>query len=379
MYVLLPSPPLSPPQIARQTLFAEGARGSCAEELMQRFDLRAGRDPQSFGLGLKEVWRVPKALAQPGLIQHTLGWPLSHNVYGGSFLYHMAPDLVLLGLVVGLDYANPFLSPYSEFQRWKHHPAVRKHIEGGECIQYGARVINEGGLQAVPKLTFPGGALVGCSAGFVNVPKIKGTHTAMKSGMLAADAVADALAPAAGAGASSGGAGLELTAYQAALERSWVWEELRGVRNYHPSFKLGLVPGMLYSGLSAFVLKGREPWTFRNRVADSAKTAPAVGQERIAYPKPDGVLSFDLLTNLARSGTNHEADQPPHLRVRAGMADVPTDVSLGTFGAPESRFCPAKVYEYVDKKCVALAICARQRAFASASVQMRARATSCRR
>jgi electron-transferring-flavoprotein dehydrogenase len=372
-----------PPQIARQTLFAEGARGSCAEELMQRFDLRAGRDPQSFGLGLKEVWRVPKALAQPGLIQHTLGWPLSHNVYGGSFLYHMAPDLVLLGLVVGLDYANPFLSPYSEFQRWKHHPAVRKHIEGGECIQYGARVINEGGLQAVPKLTFPGGALVGCSAGFVNVPKIKGTHTAMKSGMLAADAVADALAPApaagagAGAGASSGGAGLELTAYQAALERSWVWEELRGVRNYHPSFKLGLVPGMLYSGLSAFVLKGREPWTFRNRVADSAKTAPAVGQERIAYPKPDGVLSFDLLTNLARSGTNHEADQPPHLRVRAGMADVPTDVSLGTFGAPESRFCPAKVYEYVDKKCVALAICARQRAFASASVQMRARATSC--
>ena len=319
---------------------------------MQRFDLRAGRDPQSFGLGLKEVWRVPKGRARPGLVQHTLGWPLSHNVYGGSFLYHMAPDLVLLGLVVGLDYANPFLSPYSELQRWKHHPAVRSHIEGGECIQYGARVINAGGLQAVPKLAFPGGALVGCSAGFVNVPKIKGTHTAMKSGMLAADAVADALAPAAGSGRAAGGAGLELAGYQQALERSWVWDELRGVRNYHPSFKLGLLPGMLYSGLSAFALKGREPWTFRNSLPDSAKTAPAIGHAPIAYPKPDGVLSFDLLTNLARSGTNHEADQPAHLRVRAGMEAVPSDVSLATFGAPESRFCPAKVYEFVDKKCV---------------------------
>ena len=314
---------------------------------MARFGLRAGRDPQSFGLGVKEVWRVPKGRLQPGLVQHSLGWPLPHNVYGGSFLYHMAPDLVLLGLVVGLDYANPFLSPYGELQRWKHHPAVRKHIEGGECIQYGARVINEGGMQAVPKLAFPGGALIGCSAGFVNVPKIKGTHTAMKSGMLAADAVADALAPPEGSGRAAGGAGLELDAYQQALEKSWVWEELRAVRNYHPSFKLGLLPGMAYSGFSAFISKGREPWTFRNSVPDSAKTAPAIAHAPIAYPKPDGVLSFDLLTNLARSGTNHEADQPAHLRVRKGMERVPSEVSLGTGGAAARSRARASLAPYL--------------------------------
>jgi electron-transferring-flavoprotein dehydrogenase len=326
--------------LGKQTLFAEGARGSCSQEVMARFNLRAGVDPQTYGLGLKEVWRLPAGRTRPGLVQHTLGWPLSRSVYGGSFLYHLAPDLVLAGFVVGLDYKNPYVNPYAEFQRWKHHPAVAKHLAGGECVQYGARVINEGGLQAVPKLTFPGGALVGCAAGFVNVPKIKGTHTAMKSAMLAADAVFDALAGGAGEGA-------EAARYGEDLRKSWVWEELTAVRNYHPSFGKGLLGGMLYSGLSAYVLKGREPWTFRNSRADAEATEPAAQHAPIAYPKPDGVLSFDLLTNLARSGTAHEADQPAHLRIKEGMEGAPAR-SFEKWGAPESRFCPAGVYEYPE-------------------------------
>ena len=330
--------------LGRQTLFAEGARGSCSEGVMARFNLREGKDPQTYGLGLKEVWRIPTAKARPGYIQHTLGWPLPTDVYGGSFLYHMAPDLVLVGFVVGLDYANPFISPYSEFQRWKHHPRVAKHLEGGECLTYGARVINEGGFQSIPKLTFPGGALIGCSAGFVNVPKIKGTHTAMKSGMVAADSVFEALAP----GSPLANAGAEVFSYQKSMESSWVWEELREVRNYHPSFKTGLVPGMLYSGLSAYLLKGKEPWTLRGHgVPDHATNAPAWQHTPIAYPKPDGVLSFDILTNLARSGTSHEADQPSHLTIKPGMEDAPLR-SYVKWGAPESRFCPAKVYEYPE-------------------------------
>jgi electron-transferring-flavoprotein dehydrogenase len=326
----------------KQTLFAEGARGSCTEDLSATFSLTAGRDPQTYGLGLKEVWRIPKDKCRPGYVQHSLGWPLPSDVYGGSFLYHMAPDLVLLGLVVGLDYKNPYLSPYQEFQRWKHHPAVSRHLEGGECIQYGARVINEGGLQAVPKLTFPGGALIGCAAGFLNVPKIKGTHTAMKSGMLAADAVYDTLA------ASGAGEGAEATRYESDFRASWVHDELKAVRNFHPSFKAGLYAGTLYSGLSAYVLRGKEPWTFRSAERDSAKTEPAFLHAPIPYPKPDGVLSFDLLSNLARSGTNHEHDQPSHLRVRPGMASVPAEVSYAKYAAPESRFCPARVYEYPE-------------------------------
>ena len=331
----------------RQTLFAEGARGSCSEEVMARFALRANCEPQSYGLGLKEVWRIPAARARPGFIQHSLGWPLPRDVYGGSFLYHMAPDTVLVGFVVGLDYANPYLNPYAEFQRWKHHPSIAAHLAGGECTSYGARVINEGGLQAVPKLTFPGGALIGCSAGFVNVPKIKGTHTAMKSGMLAAEALHEALTGG-GAGAA---AGAEVTRYEAALRGSWVWEELRAVRNYHPSFKAGLLGGMAYSGLSAFALKGREPWTLRGAHADAGgdrgATQPAWMHERIAYPKPDGVLSFDLNTSLARSGTAHEADQPAHLRIVPGKEGAPAR-SYEKWGAPESRFCPAGVYEYPE-------------------------------
>jgi electron-transferring-flavoprotein dehydrogenase len=344
--------------IGKQTLFAEGARGSCSEELISRFQLLEGKEPQTYGIGLKEVWRIPAEKCRPGYVQHSLGWPLTQDLYGGSFLYHMAPDLILLGFVIGLDYANPYVNPYMEFQRFKHHPIISKHLEGGECLQYGSRVINEGGFQSIPKLTFPGGALIGCSAGFVNVPKIKGTHTAMKSGLLAAESVFDALksdrvdpamakAPASKP-ADDDRVGLEVVRYQQELEASWVWSELKSVRNYHPSFAKGLLPGVAYSGISAYVLRGKEPWTFRHAQKDSDTTKPAANFQPIQYPRPDGKLSFDLLTNLARSGTNHEGDQPSHLKIKPGMESVPSEVSYKVFGAPESRFCPAQVYEYPE-------------------------------
>lgn len=298
---------------AKQTVFAEGARGSCSEALMEKFNLREGKDPQTYGLGLKEIWRIPEAHHKAGHIQHTFGWPMKPDVYGGSFLYHMKPDLVLLGFVVGLDYKNPYLNPYMEFQRWKHHPTVAPTLEGGECISYGARVVNEGGFQSIPKLTFPGGMITGCSAGYLNVPKIKGSHTAMESGRVAGEQIFEALKDEETAEKASGS---ELTQYQTAMENSWVWDELKSVRNYHPAFKAGLLPGILYSGLSAFVLRGKEPWTFRNKGRDCDKTIPAKDATPIDYPKPDGKLSFDLLANLTRSGTNHAHDQPSHLKIK---------------------------------------------------------------
>ena len=342
---------------AKQTLLAEGARGSLSEKAMQRFDLRAKCDPQTYGLGLKEVWRVRPEQHKPGKVLHTIGWPAPTDTWCGSFMYHLEGDErhVLLGVVVGLDYSNPYLSPYQTFQQWKLHPTIRAVLEGGECVSYGARVINEGGLQAVPKLTFPGGMLIGCSAGFLNVPKIKGTHTAMKSGMLAADTIMHALTPqAAGAAAepqtdSSAIAGRELSDYQRRIDGSWIRKELHAVRNIHPSFnKLGgLYPFMAYSALTSFVLRGHEPWTFTNHIADHQRTKPAASATPLHYPKPDGRLTFDLLTNLARSGVRHDEDQPSHLRVKPGMADVPVEVSLRVYDGPEQRFCPAKVYEYV--------------------------------
>jgi len=336
--------------VAKQTIFAEGARGSCSEEVIKAFHLRAACEPQQYGLGIKEVWELPADAPQlePGLVQHTLGWPLDAATYGGSFLYHMAPNLIQIGMVVGLDYANPHLSPYREFQRFKHHPDVARHLDGGECVAYGARVINEGGFQSIPKLTFPGGSLVGCAAGFLNVPKIKGTHTAMKSAMLAAEAAAATL----GAGDDEAAYGAEPVAYQAALEASWVYEELRGVRNYKPSFKYGLYAGMAYSGASAYVLKGNEPWTLAHDHVDSETTAnvddPAC--KPVDYPKPDGVLSFPILENLARAVVDH-ADQPSHLRVKPEHAAAVLGKqakSLNEFGGVETNFCPAGVYEYGD-------------------------------
>ncbi|KAA0155987.1 hypothetical protein FNF27_00272 [Cafeteria roenbergensis] len=328
---------------AKQTILAEGCRGSLSEDVMDRFSLRTG-DPQTYSIGIKEVWEVDEDKCKPGLIQHTLGWPATMDVYSGSFLYHMEPNKIMVGLVVGLDYANPYINPYKEFQRYKHHPLISKHLEGGRRVAYGARCINTGGFQAIPKLTFPGGMLAGCSAGFVNVPRIKGTHTAMKSGALAGETAFKAMLE---GGSASSGLGAEVTEYQTAMENSWVWSEMRSVRNYKPAFKKGLLAGMAYSGASAYVLGGREPWTFHWSKKDSECTKPAAECEKIEYPKPDGVLSFNLLENLSFSGTNHH-DQPSHLRIKPGHENTPKDVSWKTYGAPESRFCPAGVYEYPE-------------------------------
>lgn len=332
--------------LAKQTLFAEGCRGSCSEAVIKKFDLRKDKDNQTYGLGIKEVWQVPPEVFQKGLIQHTVGWPLQSSpmsdVYGGTFLYHQEPNLVLLGMVVGLDYKNPYLNPYREFQRWKHHKDVSKHLAGGECISYGARCLNEGGYHSIPKLTFPGGALLGCAAGFLNAVKIKGSHTAMKSGMLAAEALYPALS------AAADDSPIEITAYETALHASWVADELKIVRNSHGAFHYGTLAGMVHTALSCFITKGREPWSFRVGAKDSEKTQPAALHAEVAYPKPDNKLSFDLLTNLQRSGTNHDPDQPAHLRVKPDCAQVPSQVSIKTFAGPEQRFCPAGVYEYSD-------------------------------
>ena len=342
---------------ARQTLFAEGARGSCSEFLMEHFDLRKGVQPQSYGLGIKEVWEVPEETFQKGLVQHTLGFPLQSspmdNIFGGTFLYHQEPNLVLAGLVVGLDYKNPYIHPYKEFQKWKTHPDVSKHFKGGTCISYGARVLNEGGYHAIPKVTFPGGALIGCSAGFLNAVKIKGSHTALKSGMLAAEAAFDELkegdAVAESGELSEDHVPQELMEYPKKLEDSWIYEELYQVRNCHQAFsKWGTGGGLIYSGLAAHITKGKEPWTLDHNITDSDCTEECQKFEERDYPAPDGKLTFDLLTNLQRSNTYHEEDQPAHLRIKPEYEDVPKNLSLQVYGGPEQRFCPAAVYEYVD-------------------------------
>ncbi|CAH0485323.1 unnamed protein product [Peronospora farinosa] len=343
---------------ARVTLFGEGCRGSCSEEVMGKYNLRDGVQPQTYGIGVKEVWRISKDKHERGLVQHTLGWPLQQSLmdktFGGSFMYHMEDDLVQIGLVVGLDYENPYINPYEEFQRFKTHPVVRKYLEGGECVQYGARCLNEGGYHAIPKLTFPGGGLIGCSAGFLNGVKIKGTHTAMKSGMLAAEAAYDALTST-GAKPVADTAeidpeepAIDISSYGDAVESSWIAEELKAVRNVHAGFHRGFLPGFLHAGVATHVLRGKEPWTIPNTVADSAKTRPAKDFTPIKYPKPDGELTFDLLSNLQRSGTNHNHDQPSHLRIKPEHAKVPSEESFPVYAGPEQRFCPAGVYEYTD-------------------------------
>ncbi|GMF30799.1 unnamed protein product [Phytophthora lilii] len=325
---------------------------------MEKYNLREGVQPQTYGIGVKEVWRIPKEKHQAGLVQHTLGWPLQQTLmdktFGGSFMYHMEDDLVQIGVVVGLDYENPYINPYEEFQRFKTHPAIRKYLEGGECIQYGARCLNEGGYHAIPKLTFPGGGLIGCSAGFLNGVKIKGTHTAMKSGMLAAEAAYEALT-ATGAEPVAETAeinpeepAIDISSYEGAVESSWIAEELKAVRNVHAGFHKGFLPGLLHAGVATHVLRGKEPWTIDNKVADSAKTRPAKEFTPIEYPKPDGKLTFDLLSNLQRSGTNHNHDQPAHLRIKPEHAEVPSKESFPVYAGPEQRFCPARVYEYTD-------------------------------
>ena len=321
--------------LARQTIFAEGCRGHLTKTLFERFSLREGVDPQTYGIGIKELWEVDPEQHQRGLVVHTLGWPLDRSTYGGSFVYHLEDNQVSVGFVIGLDYQNPHLSPFEEFQRFKTHPKIRPTFEGGRRVAYGARALNEGGLQSIPKLTFPGGMLVGGTAGFMNVPKIKGTHTAMKSAMTAAEAIFDAFA---------NGESKEVTAYPERLRQTWLWDELERVRNLRPSFHWGLWGGILYSGLDTYVLRGRAPWTLHHR-PDHGALKKARERPKIEYPKPDGEVSFDKNSSVYLSATNHEEDQPVHLQL--ADASVPIDVNLAEYDAPEERFCPAGVYEIV--------------------------------
>ena len=326
---------------AKYTFIAEGVRGSLAKELKRIFDLEAECQPQVYAIGIKELWDIDPARHVPGRVIHTQGWPLTDEV-GGGFLYHQDNGQVALGLVVGLGYKNPHLAPFEEFQRWKQHPAIRAILEGGRRVSYGARAINEGGWQSVPRLVFPGGALIGCSAGFVNVPRIKGTHTAMKSAMLAAEAAAQAIA--------DGREGDALDAYPAALNDSWVAKELKAVRNAEPAVaKFGPLVGTLYSGLDlwANALRLRLPWTFRHH-RDSESLLRKDQAKPIAYPKPDGVISFDRLSSVFLSNTNHEEDQPIHLTLKD--SSVPIAVNLALYDSPEQRYCPAGVYEIVGRE-----------------------------
>ncbi len=325
---------------AKQTIFAEGCRGSLTKALFERFRLHDGADPQTYGIGIKELWEVKPELHQPGSITHTVGWPVDTATYGGSFMYHLENNQVVVGFVIGLDYQNPYLSPFEEFQRFKTHPAIRKVFEGGRRLSYGARALTEGGLQSLPRLTFPGGLLVGDTAGFLNVPKIKGTHTAMQSAMLAAEAVFELLGQEHPA--------REATAYSEKFKQSWLHEELHRVRNIRPSFRWGLWPAMIYSALDTFLFRGKAPWTLRHHQADHQSLKPADECSPIAYPKPDGVLTFDRLSSVFISNTNHGEDQPPHLKLKD--ASVPVALNLAKYDAPEQRYCPAGVYEIVGRE-----------------------------
>jgi electron-transferring-flavoprotein dehydrogenase len=325
---------------AKYTLIGEGARGSLAKELIARFALSNGREPQKFGIGVKELWQVPDEAFEPGLAQHTVGWPLDLHTGGGGFMYHFGDNYVAIGLVVHLNYKNPYISPFDEFQRMKTHPAVARYLKGGKRIAYGARAITEGGLQSIPKLTFPGGALIGCSAGFVNVPRIKGSHNAMKTGMLAAEAAFAAL--------ETGRASDELTGYEEAFRQSWVWKELNLVRNAKPLWSrhtlwIGSVLAMT-DLIVTNITRGWSPWgTLKHGKSDAEATEPAAKHKPIAYPKPDGVLSFDKLSSVFLSSTNHEEDQPAHLKLLD--PDIPIKVNLAKYAEPAQRYCPAGVYE----------------------------------
>ncbi len=319
------------------TVFAEGCRGSLSKQLSAHFNLRDGVDPQSYGIGIKELWEIDPAKHQPGLIIHTVGWPLDTSTYGGSFLYHLENNQVAVGFVVGLDYQNPTLSPFEEFQRYKTHPAIRSTFEGGRRISYGARALNEGGLQAIPNLSFPGGCLVGCAAGFLNTPKIKGTHTSMKSAMTAAETIFNNL--------DNDSVSAD---YRAPLEKTWLWDELVKARNIRPSFaKWGLLGGIAYSAIDTYLFAGRAPWTFRYHHGDNETLKKKTEITPIKYPKPDGVVSFDRLSSVFISNTNHEENQPVHLQLK--NPDIAISVNWNTYGSPEQHFCPAGVYEIIDQ------------------------------
>jgi electron-transferring-flavoprotein dehydrogenase len=330
---------------AKYTIFAEGSRGNLGKQLISKFKLDAGKDPQTYGLGVKELWEIDPKRHQPGFVMHTAGWPMDASTYGGAFLYHMEDNKVTLGFITGLDYSNPYLSPFEEFQRWKLHPNIRYYLEGDESkgikpakrLGYGARAITAGGLMSLPKTIFPGGALVGCDAGYLNVSRIKGSHAAIKSGMLAAEAVYDAVI--------AGRQHDELTAYPEAFEKSWLHEELHKSRNFKSWFKKGLFTATIMSGIEQFVLRGHIPWTLHRDKPDHACLKPAADCKPIVYPKPDGKLTFDRLSSVFISNTNHEENQPAHLTLKDNS--VPVNVNLAKYAGPESRYCPAGVYEYV--------------------------------
>ncbi len=323
--------------LARYTLFAEGARGQLGRQLIERFKLDAGRDPQSYGIGIKELWEVDPAQSRPGLVMHTAGWPLDSDTYGGSFLYHLDNNQVAVGMVVGLDYANPWLSPYDEFQRYKTHPAIRPTFEGGKRIAYGARAITAGGLLSLPKLVFPGGAMVGCEAGFLNASRIKGSHAAIKTGKMAAEAAFEAIA--------ADRKQDELSAYPAAFESSWLHVELNKARNFKQWFKKGRTVATIMTGIEQKLLSGNVPWTIHRTKPDYACLQPASQCARIDYPKPDGKITFDKPSSVFISNTNHEENQPIHLTLKD--ASVPVAINLAQYGGPEARYCPAGVYEFV--------------------------------
>ena len=322
---------------AKYTFFAEGSRGHLGKQLMAKYDLNKDADPQTYGIGIKELWEIDPAKHKPGLVIHTAGWPLDNSTYGGSFLYHLENNQVAVGFVVGLAYQNPYLSPYEEFQRYKTHPAIRHFFEGGKRISYGARAITAGGLQSLPKTVFPGGALVGCDAGFLNTSRIKGSHGAIKTGMLAAEAAFAAL----GAGRQHD----ELSSYPAAFKQSWLHEELHVARNFKPWMSKGLYIGTIMTGIDQMIFKGKAPWTLRHKHADHECLRPASEFQPIAYPKPDGKLTFDKLSSVFISNTNHAEDQPVHLTLKNPA--IPVEVNLAKYAGPESRYCPAGVYEYV--------------------------------
>jgi electron-transferring-flavoprotein dehydrogenase len=333
---------------AKYTVFAEGARGHLGKQVIAKYKLDDGKDPQSYGIGIKELWEIDPARHKAGLALHSAGWPLDENTYGGSFLYHMEDNKVVVGFVVGLDYTNPWLSPFEEFQRFKTHPNIRWYFEGDEAkgiapakrISYGARAITAGGLLSLPKTVFPGGALVGCDAGYLNASRIKGSHAAIKTGMLAAEAAYDAL--------QAGRSHDELSAYPEAFENSWLHTELNKARNFKQWFKKGRTVGTLMTGIEQFVLRGHVPWTLRRAAADHTYLKPAAECQPIQYPKPDGKLTFDRLSSVFISNTNHEENQPAHLTLKD--ASVPVSINLARFAGPEARYCPAGVYEYVKNE-----------------------------
>ena len=321
---------------AKQTIFAEGCHGSLTKELINKYNLRKDSDPQTYGIGLKELWEIKPENHKLGETIHSIGWPLDNQTYGGSFLYYLENNQVSVGFVIGLDYKNPYLSPFDEFQRFKTHPLIKKIFEGSKRISYGARALNEGGFQSIPKLTVPGGLLVGCTAGFMNVPKIKGTHTAMKSGMIAAEEIFKNIFDV---------KKVEINSYEEEIKKSWVWNELYRVRNIRPAFQWGFWPGLIYSAIDTFIFRGKAPWTLKHH-EDHKSLKEAKKSKKIDYPKPDGVITFDKLSSVFISNTNHAENQPCHLKLKD--KNIPIEYNLENYDAPEQRYCPAGVYEIVD-------------------------------